>query len=402
MHNRVLTITICTLILCFSAHLVFGHTALLQENSSSSGSPHYWFDNSTSLYNYVEENNELFLSGIQSHSCSGSGDSPTITFDYSYHVNHTTVINNDGKTCYYNIYSDSTNTLRSQKIYTIDNQSRLIYLMNGSTYYYNTMQKTYNLTSGLFESCTYHYSSTSYFYRHFFSHDNLNRISVDSVYTSTDSINWQLSRIKTVQYGAILPYSLNLEMHETFDISIIDFLINPEYQIQSFSDYIVDGAYTQSWYFTYTLNPGFIKIEIRDNPDYWSRSYSYRFETSGRMIGYGSSDDFFKSGIEFGTSYIWGEYVDNQDAILNPSCFNAYPNPFKTSLIIKFPGTDKAPSDISIYNIKGQLIRTWKNTKATELSWDGRDSDNKPVSSGVYLIKAKQGKHAMTCKVIKL
>jgi len=58
--------------------------------------------------------------------------------------------------------------------------------------------------------------------------------------------------------------------------------------------------------------------------------------------------------------------------------------------------------NISIYNTKGQLIRRWKDIKTPELTWDGKDSNNRPVSSGVYLIRAKQGDSVQTVKAIRM
>jgi hypothetical protein len=99
----------------------------------------------------------------------------------------------------------------------------------------------------------------------------------------------------------------------------------------------------------------------------------------------------------------WSYDVSNDDDTLTPSVklINAYPNPFSNNISISLVN-NKTPIDISIYNIKGQLIRSWKSVRANELTWDGKDNANKPVSKGIYLIKANQGKQTSTLKVIKL
>jgi len=97
----------------------------------------------------------------------------------------------------------------------------------------------------------------------------------------------------------------------------------------------------------------------------------------------------------------WQYNVFNEDQIIpvTTQIFSAYPNPFSVNLAIKVNYT--VPYDVSVYNIKGQLVRSWKDVKADELTWDGKDTSNKPVSSGVYLIRTGQGKDISTAKVLK-
>jgi hypothetical protein len=95
--------------------------------------------------------------------------------------------------------------------------------------------------------------------------------------------------------------------------------------------------------------------------------------------------------------------ADEDEIIPEPeTLITTYPNPFLNSITIRTNSRDAALGDISIYNIKGQLIRSWKSVRANELTWDGKDNANKPVSKGIYLIKANQGKQTSTLKVIKL
>jgi len=115
----------------------------------------------------------------------------------------------------------------------------------------------------------------------------------------------------------------------------------------------------------------------------------YRFE----YMSYGASNtDFFN----------WETITSNTDeySILTDSVIAIYPNPFSNNL--KISNSNKTSMDeISIYNIKGQLVRTWKDVKSSELTWDGKDASNQPVSSGVYLIRARHDKDISTAKVLK-
>jgi hypothetical protein len=68
-----------------------------------------------------------------------------------------------------------------------------------------------------------------------------------------------------------------------------------------------------------------------------------------------------------------------------------FPNPFNPSTTIKFSIQLDSKVELSIYNIKGQIIKTIANDEFTKGShsivWDGSDINMKPVSSGVYYYK---------------
>jgi len=98
------------------------------------------------------------------------------------------------------------------------------------------------------------------------------------------------------------------------------------------------------------------------------------------------------------------EFVGNNDEVdvLPAFTINCYPNPFKKELSINLNGRKSLTENISIFNLKGQLIRQWKDITTNQLKWDGTDSFQKPVSSGVYLVKARQGSNHYSGKILKL
>ncbi|MDP8241518.1 MAG: T9SS type A sorting domain-containing protein [Candidatus Celaenobacter antarcticus] len=68
------------------------------------------------------------------------------------------------------------------------------------------------------------------------------------------------------------------------------------------------------------------------------------------------------------------------------------PNPFRESTTISFAGTTNVlePSQIDIYNIKGQVVRSLEFT-ASDVGlttvWDGMDEERKKVSPGIYFYR---------------
>ncbi|MCK4653587.1 MAG: T9SS type A sorting domain-containing protein [Candidatus Cloacimonetes bacterium] len=135
----------------------------------------------------------------------------------------------------------------------------------------------------------------------------------------------------------------------------------------------------------------------------------------------GEIGDQFGYSVAFGGCYILvgANYVNNRTGAAylyynegvtadeeNPSPsvmathLSNYPNPFNPETTISFNLTaeDAENAKIIIYNIKGQKVRTLHPFPNPDLSggtrsviWNGKDSNNKSVASGIYLYKLKAG-----------
>ncbi len=88
-----------------------------------------------------------------------------------------------------------------------------------------------------------------------------------------------------------------------------------------------------------------------------------------------------------------------------------YPNPFNPTTTIYFEATNlHENARIEIYNLKGQKIRTFENLELASpspffadgqgysITWNGKDENNLPVGSGVYLYKLKIGYQTVATK----
>ena len=88
-------------------------------------------------------------------------------------------------------------------------------------------------------------------------------------------------------------------------------------------------------------------------------------------------------------------YVDVEDNVIvqTPEVFlhQNYPNPFNPSTTIEFSIQKDSNIELSIYNIKGQKVRTLADNDFAQGShsiiWNGDDEYNKPVGSGIYYYK---------------
>ena len=91
----------------------------------------------------------------------------------------------------------------------------------------------------------------------------------------------------------------------------------------------------------------------------------------------------------------FGECVANDnEPVPSLPILSCSPNPFSNSTIIKFSNATQITEDIeiTIYNIKGQVIKTitsYPNPSLgmREAMWDGRDENGTDVKSGVYFYK---------------
>jgi hypothetical protein len=104
-------------------------------------------------------------------------------------------------------------------------------------------------------------------------------------------------------------------------------------------------------------------------------------------------------------------YVGNQDELapaaeINP-VITAYPNPFRQNLSLQIKTNHAATADISVYNLKGQkvrsLIRDELLSKGThDFSWNGLDSSGTSTASGIYFLRSKLDGKASLIKLLKV
>jgi hypothetical protein len=83
-----------------------------------------------------------------------------------------------------------------------------------------------------------------------------------------------------------------------------------------------------------------------------------------------------------------------------------YPNPCNPETTISYSLPQAGNTSVSIYNIKGQLVRQLVNEKQTvgkhEVHWNGKDDQNQAVASGVYLYLISNGNEQLTNKMMLL
>lgn len=101
----------------------------------------------------------------------------------------------------------------------------------------------------------------------------------------------------------------------------------------------------------------------------------------------------------------WGNVLSYTAHIL-PSKFELaqnYPNPFNPATTINLALPIASDYSVAIYNIAGQLIRSYSgNSTAGTVSiiWDGKDASGSQVASGMYFYKAQASAFSATKKML--
>ncbi len=103
----------------------------------------------------------------------------------------------------------------------------------------------------------------------------------------------------------------------------------------------------------------------------------------------------------------WDETnIFQEDNSLPDFMFSVYPNPFKDKTNIELTLKTNTNLNISVYNIKGQLVRKISDKSLSKgnysFSWDGKDFNNMQVSNGIYLIKLKYDSYSKILKTIRM
>lgn len=98
--------------------------------------------------------------------------------------------------------------------------------------------------------------------------------------------------------------------------------------------------------------------------------------------------------------------VDNYNEEIAPALSNIgnYPNPFNPETTIRFNMSKAGNANVAVYNLKGQLVKTILNGSVDagnkEVVWNGTDTQNNNVASGVYFFRIKTDNQTINRKMV--
>ena len=97
------------------------------------------------------------------------------------------------------------------------------------------------------------------------------------------------------------------------------------------------------------------------------------------------------------------------DAVTRPLAFRlnqCMPNPFHMATEVSYAVPTQAHVALTIHDIGGRMVRTLVDREiepgSHRVLWDGRDSQGRRVSSGIYYVKMKSSEFERTRKITVL
>ena len=134
----------------------------------------------------------------------------------------------------------------------------------------------------------------------------------------------------------------------------------------------------------------YIDDVLQDNYDF---VFNVTFENNGEYI---VRSIVSNGNYEYPTLwyvFVNDTYLEEQICSNKNYLYQNTPNPFNPSTTIEFNLNNNSKVDLSIYNIKGQKIKTLFNNKLVKgdhsIIWNGDDEFGNSVSSGLYFYKLK-------------
>lgn len=177
-------------------------------------------------------------------------------------------------------------------------------------------------------------------------------------------------------------YRVNYNDNEITGITLINYFFYPN-EIYHFSNQIVVGCLNNNGLFL-TETEQFGEVTAITLPDF-NFTDVYCFET------YPIYCPNFIVGTDVGCYLYTGNTYNQIDEVTKRIELVNYPNPFNPSTTIDFSLPTASDVNLSIYNIKGQQIKTLANEQFESgnhsVMWHGKNKFGQSVGSGVYLYK---------------
>ncbi len=173
------------------------------------------------------------------------------------------------------------------------------------------------------------------------------------------------------------------------------------------SEYWYNGAWHQDigWGFSqFVQNEQVMLKRYSNNPeDTYSQSSTLKSSFDGNIVSY---TYYWSGNEEAGTSsksFVWSNPVEIDDATIPevPAFMSLYPNPFSDRLNVSIQ-EKQGNKQVTIYNLKGQIVCKLDAGKQTDVVWDGRDNNGVSVANGIYFVKLTIGSEIYYSKTLRI
>jgi len=134
----------------------------------------------------------------------------------------------------------------------------------------------------------------------------------------------------------------------------------------------------------------FIEHPLVEGITFWGYIQGRMWRENGYLV---DSEGLERLALTWLRGYMSGSAVDQnpetapQDFQLYPN----YPNPFNPTTTIRYALDVSSPVKLTVHNVQGQIVQTLMNSTQSDgehsVVWNGMDSSNQSVSSGIYLYR---------------
>jgi len=256
------------------------------------------------------------------------------------------------------------------------------------------------------------------YYKTEFSSDNQGRIISDLEYDSSDSLNWSVNWQVSYTYHpndtSTAEDFIEFISNVYYTYNEGELLIGMPFMWSQRTDQEWNGGgwdYADRCTFTWQTPENHLLTELDEEWDNeaWVNTYqnTLTYDTNGNctwVLGW-EWDDTGNWQESDRSVYTWGNYVANDDPVLPaPEALKlkAWPLPFATEVNLIAESAKSGEAKITVYNLKGQVLRKLSGMANTSLTWDGRDMKGRSCASGIYFLKATMGKQTCTERILKL
>ena len=131
------------------------------------------------------------------------------------------------------------------------------------------------------------------------------------------------------------------------------------------------------------------------------------YQVLNLQTGKYETKSIFSGRQEYSILRFGNEEEPEDNTLLSPQLYGNYPNPFNPTTTIEFSVPQNSVFvTLEIFNIKGQKIKTLYKGIADEgkhsVTWEGKDTNGKSVSTGIYFYKLKTDKKEISRKMLLL
>lgn len=163
-------------------------------------------------------------------------------------------------------------------------------------------------------------------------------------------------------------------------------------------------------YFNTRYNDSLTQSNVNMIPDLAQWHYadppdSAEIARNNAIQGFQTNRNPFVDHPEF-VGKIWGGSPVEEDNVIPTAELSlgaAWPNPFSASTTLALQSKSALQAAISVFNAKGQEVRSWEQNLArgsSEITWNGVDAAGRKASPGVYLIRVRTAGQSVSAKVL--